>query len=181
MAGNKLAVLNLITELQAPEVDIMGLTQVITRDPTLSFKLLKIINSAASDGLGRTPGYRLMPTSCITALGGERSQLGLRGGFSRYHLWVTPTTEAERWPAGDYVNQSQPGEGLPNWVQADRSVANCPITVWHVFGLHHQPRTEDFPVQPAVSSSMILTPDGFFARNPTLDVPPSSSSHSCHV
>ena len=141
----------------------------------------KIINSAASDGLGRTPGYRLMPTSCITALGGERSQLGLRGGFSRYHLWVTPTTEAERWPAGDYVNQSQPGEGLPNWVQADRSVTNCPITVWHVFGLHHQPRTEDFPVQPTVSSSMILTPDGFFARNPTLDVPPSSSSHSCHV
>ena len=141
----------------------------------------KIVNPAASDHLGRTPGYRLMPTSCITALGGARSQLGMRGGFTRYHLWVTPTTQAERWPAGDYVNQSQAGEGLPNWVQADRSVANRPLTVWHVFGLHHQPRTEDFPVQPSVSSFMMLSPDGFFARNPTLDVPPSKSSHSCHV
>lgn len=47
MAGNKIAVLNLIAELQAPEVDIEGLTQVITRDPSLSFKLLKLINSAA--------------------------------------------------------------------------------------------------------------------------------------
>lgn len=47
MAGNKLAVMNLISELQTPEIEIQGLTQVITRDPSLSFNLLKLINSAA--------------------------------------------------------------------------------------------------------------------------------------
>ncbi len=141
----------------------------------------KIVNRAERDELGRHAGYRLLPTSCVTALGGPRSQLGLRAGFTRHHLWVTPTHETQRWPAGDYVNQSQPGEGLPRWTQADRNIVDRPITVWHCFGLHHLPRPEDFPVQPTVSCSMMLTPDGFFPSNPTLDVPPASSTHSCHV
>lgn len=47
LAANKMAVLNLISEIQAPEIDMAGLTQVISRDPGLSFKLLKLINSAA--------------------------------------------------------------------------------------------------------------------------------------
>jgi primary-amine oxidase len=92
---------------------------------------------------------------------------------------VTPTTEGERWPAGDYVNQSAPGEGLPKWTQADRAIVDRPLTVWHVFGLHHLPRPEDFPVQPAVSCGFTLMPDGFFAENPTLDVPPAKSAKSC--
>jgi primary-amine oxidase len=141
----------------------------------------KIVNRAKQDRFGRACGYRLMPVSCITALGSERSQLGMRAGFTRHHLWVTPTSDAERWPAGDYVNQSRPGEGLPRWTEADRQIVDQPLTVWHTFGLHHMPRPEDFPVQPAVSCSMMLMPDGFFARNPTLDVPPQTSTKSCRV
>ena len=141
----------------------------------------KIVNRANRDRLGRVCGYRLMPTSCITAFGGPRSQLGMRAGFTRHHLWVTPTTEAERWPAGDYVNQSQADEGLPSWTKADRPIVDRPLTIWHTFGLHHQPRPEDFPVQPSVSSFMTLMPDGFFSQNPTLDVPPAKSTHSCRV
>tara|TARA_R110002072_G_scaffold172728_1_gene326974 strand:+ start:57171 stop:58388 length:1218 start_codon:yes stop_codon:yes gene_type:complete len=47
IAASKMAVLNLISEIQAPEIDMDGLTKVIARDPALSFKLLKLINSAA--------------------------------------------------------------------------------------------------------------------------------------
>ena len=141
----------------------------------------KVVNRARLGRFGQAAGYRLMPTSCITALGGPNSQLGLRAGFTRHHLWVTPTDPAERWPAGDYVNQSRPGEGLPRWTEADRPIVDRPVTLWHSFGLHHMPRPEDFPVQPVVACGLTLMPDGFFAENPTLDVPPQTSTKSCRV
>ena len=139
----------------------------------------KIVNRKRKNRFGQAAGYRLMPSHAITAFGGPRSQLGKRAGFTRHHLWVTPTAEDERWPAGDYVNQSAAGEGLPKWTKADRRIVDRPLTVWHVFGLHHLPRLEDFPVQPAVSCGFTLMPDGFFAENPTLDVPPAKSANSC--
>lgn len=141
----------------------------------------RIVNRKVRSRFRTTAGYRLMPSSTITAFGGPKSQLGMRAGFTRHHLWVTPSTPEERWPAGDYVNQSTAGEGLPAWTKADRSVVDRPLTVWHVFGLHHLPRPEDFPVQPSVSCGFMLMPDGFFERNPTLDLPPAKSSKSCHV
>ncbi|KZY50501.1 MULTISPECIES: EAL and HDOD domain-containing protein [unclassified Oleiphilus] len=47
IAAGKMAIINLISEIQAPEIDMDGLTSIISRDPALSFKLLKLINSAA--------------------------------------------------------------------------------------------------------------------------------------
>lgn len=44
---NKIAVLQLIGELQNPAVNIKELNAIISRDPTLSFKLLKLVNSAS--------------------------------------------------------------------------------------------------------------------------------------
>lgn len=42
------------------------------------------------------------------------------------------------------------------------------------FGLTHNPRIEDFPVMPMEKVSVMLRPDGFFTKNPALDVPPSN-------
>ena len=50
--------------------------------------------------------------------------------------------------------------------------------LWHVFGIHHIPRPEDWPVMPVDTVSFSLKPWGFFDRNPALDVPPSPSH--CH-
>ncbi len=47
IAASKLSVLSLISEIQLPDIDINDLTKIIARDPALSFKLLKLINSAA--------------------------------------------------------------------------------------------------------------------------------------
>lgn len=44
------------------------------------------------------------------------------------------------------------------------------------FGLTHNPRIEDFPVMPMEKVSVMLRPDGFFTKNPALDVPPSTQS-----
>tara|TARA_R110001592_G_scaffold137324_1_gene355237 strand:+ start:22390 stop:23607 length:1218 start_codon:yes stop_codon:yes gene_type:complete len=47
IAASKMAVLSLIAEIQSPVIDMNGLSKIISRDPALSYKLLKLINSAA--------------------------------------------------------------------------------------------------------------------------------------
>jgi len=43
--------------------------------------------------------------------------------------------------------------------------------VWHVFGLTHCVRAEDYPVMPAERVGFALKPCGFFDRAPCTDVP----------
>jgi primary-amine oxidase len=91
---------------------------------------------------------------------------------------VTPFDQSERYPTGDYVNQHSGGAGMPAFTAADRSVENTDIVAWHTFGLTHTPRPEDWPIMPVDYTGFKLKPDGFFDRNPTLDVP-ASGGH-CH-
>jgi primary-amine oxidase len=139
----------------------------------------RIVNREHTTALGHHPGYRLVAHSALRTPAAPDSQVGKRAGFVGNDIWVTPTSAAERWPAGDYVNQSRSGEGLPAWTEQDRPVADRPITVWHSFGHHHIVRPEDFPVQPVVHCGFLLQPFAFFDQNPTLDIPPSTSAHSC--
>ncbi|KZZ59816.1 hypothetical protein A3762_02985 [Oleiphilus sp. HI0125] len=44
---NQISVLGLIAELQDPNIDINHVSDIISQDPVISFKLLKLINSAA--------------------------------------------------------------------------------------------------------------------------------------
>jgi primary-amine oxidase len=92
---------------------------------------------------------------------------------------VTPFNPDERFPAGDFVNQSKGEQGLPAWTRADRPVENTDIVVWHSFGLHHLPRPEDHPVQPCVVCGFKLMPSGFFDQNPVIDLPPVTNAKSC--
>ncbi len=139
----------------------------------------KIVNRERTTALGYHPGYRLAAHSSLRTPIAPDNQVGQRAGFVEHDIWVTPTSDAERWPAGDYVNQSPPGQGLPAWTEQDRPVTDRPITVWHSFGHNHIVRPEDFPVQPVMHCGFLLQPFAFFDRNPTLDIPPSMSVHSC--
>ena len=51
--------------------------------------------------------------------------------------------------------------------------------VWHTFGLTHFPRPEDWPVMPVDYAGFKLKPQGFFDRNPALNVPAAPKSHCC--
>lgn len=117
----------------------------------------------------------------MTVFTDPSSPSGARGGFIHNHLWVTPFSAQERYPAGDYVNQSEEGLGLPQWTEADRAIENTDVVVWHVFGLHHSVRPEDFPVQPVVTCGFKLVPSGFFDRNPMIDLQPTRNAASCCV
>ncbi|GHF70831.1 primary-amine oxidase [Amycolatopsis bartoniae] len=138
-----------------------------------------IVNPERRNRLGRPVGYALVPEGLPTLLADPASSIARRAAFATRHLWVTRYDPAERYPAGDFVNQHAGGAGLPAYTAGNRSLEGEDIVVWHTFGLTHVPRPEDWPVMPVDYTGFTLRPVGFFDRNPTLDVPPSASAH-CH-
>ncbi len=93
---------------------------------------------------------------------------------------MTAHAEDERWPSGEFVVQSIDDDGLPPaWVAKDRPIENADVVLWYVFGIHHVPRPEEWPVMRPTPSRSGSSPVGFFDRNPALDVAPTSG-HGAH-
>jgi primary-amine oxidase len=141
-------------------------------DPSAS-RAWKVSNPAVRNGLGQPVAYKLNPhMSTPTLLAGPESSVARRATFARHNLWVTPYAPDERRPAGEYPNQSEGGEGLPTWTEADRPLADTDVVLWYSFGVTHVPRPEDWPVMPVELTGFLLQPVGFFDRNPAIDLPP---------
>jgi primary-amine oxidase len=133
----------------------------------------RIVNPQSRNALGRPVAYRLCPEGGTLPFAQPDAAVLKRAGFLTKSLWVTPYQPRERFPAGDYPNQSPGGDGLPRWTAADRDIDNTNVVLWHTFGVTHVPRLEDWPVMPVTPVGFTLQPDGFFDRNPALDLPPS--------
>ncbi len=143
-------------------------------------KSWKIVNTNRTTELGHHPAYKLSPTGAFPAMFDPASPVFQRATVIGHTLWVTPNIADERWPAGEFVNQSERDTGLAEWTKNNRSIENTDVVLWYVFGIHHITRPEDWPVMPADVVSFWLKPFGFFDRNPALDVEPSPSAH-CHA
>lgn len=140
----------------------------------------KVVNPNVVTGLGAHPAYKLVPSGAIPPMFEPGSPVLERAGVIAHTLWVTPHHPEERWPAGEFVNQSVRDTGLSRWTAADRPIENTDVVLWYVFGIHHITRAEDWPVMPVDVVSFWLKPFGFFDRNPALDVvgtPPDA----CHT
>jgi primary-amine oxidase len=133
----------------------------------------KVVNRRSRNRLGQAVGYRLVPGTSAVPFAGAAASVTRRAGFISRHLWVTRHDPAQRYAAGDYPNQHPGGAGLPAYVKADRPLLDTEVVVWHTFGEHHVVRPEEWPVMPVACVGFMLRPDGFFDRNPGLDVPPS--------
>jgi primary-amine oxidase len=141
----------------------------------------KIVNPSVKNGVGQPVGYKLAPGENVLPFALAESSVIKRAGYMNKHLWVTSYDPSERFPAGEYPNQSSGGEGLPAWTQKNRAIADTDLVVWYTFGHHHIPRSEDWPVMPTAYTGFMLKPVNFFDGNPANDVPPSSSAkHKCH-
>ncbi|MDT7626220.1 MAG: primary-amine oxidase [Pseudonocardiales bacterium] len=140
----------------------------------------KVINTNVTNGLGTHPAYKLVPGGAIPAMFDPASPVLKRAGVIGHTVWVTPNAADERWPAGEFVNQSVEDTGLGEWTKANRSIDNTDVVLWYVFGLHHITRPEDWPVMPVDIVSFWLKPFGFFDRNPALDVP-AAEPDACHA
>ncbi|MFJ4658900.1 primary-amine oxidase [Nocardia sp. NPDC088792] len=139
----------------------------------------KVVNDNVRTGLGVAPAYKVVPGGAIPSMFAPDSPILARCGAIEHTLWVTPNSPEERWPAGEFVTQSGGGLGLPEWTAADRSIENTDVVLWYVFGIHHIPRPEDWPIMPVDTVNFWLKPVGFFDRNPALDVAPTPSA-ACH-
>jgi primary-amine oxidase len=149
-------------------------------DPATS-RAWKVVNPGVTNRLGQPVGYKLTPTmSTPTMLAAPASSVGRRAGFAGHNLWVTPYAPDERRAAGEYPNQHEGGDGLPRWTAADRAITETDVVLWYTFGVTHFARPEDWPVMPVEYTGFLLSPVGFFDRNPALDVPPSTNG-SCHA
>jgi len=145
----------------------------------------KVVNHQSRNLVGEPVAYRLIPTDAITLAADENAWISKRAMFARNTLWVTPYSETERFPAGEYPNQSVGDDGLQAWTKADRDLLDRDLVVWFTFGMHHVVRLEDWPVMPRQHVGFVLQPFGFFDRNPTLDLAAPSpagaaGSHCCH-
>jgi primary-amine oxidase len=139
----------------------------------------KIINPEARNWVGQPTAYKLEAGSAVQPFTAPDGPSGRRGRFVQHQIWVTPFHPEERFPAGEFVNQSSGNDGLPAWTAQDRAVENTDIVLWHSFGLHHLPRPEDHPVQPCVVCGFRLLPSGFFDQNPVIDLPRTDNRASC--
>jgi primary-amine oxidase len=139
-----------------------------------------VVNDNVTNGLGTRPAYKLVPGSAIPAMFDPASPIFQRSQVIGHTVWVTPNSPDERWPSGEFVNQSGVDHGLPEWTEKNRSIENTDVVVWYTFGIHHITRPEDWPVMPSDTVSFWLKPFGFFDRNPSLDVAPSEPKH-CHT
>ena len=143
----------------------------------------KVVNTNAVNGLGTHPSYKLVPGGAFPAMFDPESPIFQRATVIGHTLWVTPNHPDERWPAGEFVNQSVRDTGLAEWTKADRPIENTDVVLWYVFGIHHITRPEDWPVMPVDVVSFWLKPYGFFDRNPSLDVvgtPPDMCHTEAH-
>ena len=88
---------------------------------------------------------------------------------------------AERFPGGDYPNQSPTPQGLDVWTRGRRSLLGQDLVLWHIFGVTHIPRLEDWPVMPAETTGFKLVPAGFFDASPAMAVPTTRAIRSAVI
>ena len=146
-----------------------------------SARFWRVVNPGKKNRLGRPVGYRLVPGENCPVFAQPDAPILRRAGFTQHHVWVTPYSPQERYGAGEYPNEHPTGDGLPHWTKANRKVEDTEISLWYVFGHNHVPRPEDWPVMPVAMLGFQFRPDGFFERNPSMDVPPPpAKDHCCH-
>lgn len=161
-------------------------------------RVFKIRNDNIINPITYQPiAYKLQGVPSQMMLASPKSYGVKRAQFATRPIWVTKYQDDELYAAGEFTNQSKKSDGVEVWADRKDAVENEDLVLWHskfgpscvligiwdfltndilAFGLTHNPRIEDFPVMPMERISVMLRPDGFFNKNPALDVPQSSQS-----
>jgi primary-amine oxidase len=154
---------------QIPEREAGAQLDIDMRQPAL----WRVVNLDHLGPTGYPTSFEIAPDHNAMSLLSPDDWTQKRAGFIAHQLWVTAYSPDERYAAGDYVVLNHGDGGLPAWTKANRPIRNADIVVWYTLGFHHVPRAEDWPVMPTAWHSFELRPFDFFARNPSLDLPPT--------
>ncbi len=123
------------------------------------------------NALGNPTGYELEPGEASPPYSSPTFGPLQRAAYAKHALWVTQQRSGELHAVGDYPNQSQAGEGLPEYIADHASVTGRDLVVWYTASFTHDPSVEEYPVMTTESVGFSLRPDGFFDQNPALDAP----------
>jgi primary-amine oxidase len=134
-------------------------------------QIWRFINPAVMGVAGDPVSYQIAVDHGAMALLDPDDWMLKRAGFVNHMLWVTPYNREELFAAGDWPTRSTGGDGLPKWTAANRPIENTDLVAWVTLGFHHVPRVEDWPVMPVAWHGFAIRANGFFARNPALDLP----------
>ena len=135
---------------------------------TASNRVWKVINPGHKNALGEPVGYLLVPGENTPSYASPDSAIRKRASFLDAQFWATPYDASQEYAAGNFVNQSKGGDGLAQWIKADRSIENQDVVLWYTLGITHIPRPEEWPVMPAHHAGFELIPSGFFRSNPAI-------------
>ncbi|KAM3568953.1 hypothetical protein VYU27_008935, partial [Nannochloropsis oceanica] len=147
-------------------------------------------SSGATNRTGKPTAYKLMARDPIKVMAQPQAAFMRRAGYTQHTLWATAYNPQERYPGGEFPNQDpRPICGLPLYAAKDRPLVDKDLVLWHVFGAHHVPRLEDWPLMPFEKVSCMFRPFGFFDASPVMDVPVASkrqmllstSNHHSHA
>jgi primary-amine oxidase len=130
-----------------------------------------IFNPEVKNSLGYPSGYTLLPGENSVPYADPESWVRKRASFVNAQFWTTPLDENQMYAAGFYVNQSKGDDGLQHWVEAKRPIENRDLVVWYTMGITHIPRPEEYPVMAVHKAGFKLVPNGFFTKNPAIDLP----------
>ncbi|PZF85641.1 primary-amine oxidase [Jiangella anatolica] len=151
-----------------------------TNDPSRALHW-RVESTERTNRYGEPTAFRLGLPNTTRLFARPGSVVERKAPFIAKHLWATAYDPAERFIAGEYPNQAPLGEeGIAAWRQADRPLDGAELVLWPIIASHHYVRPEDWPIMPVQHIGLRLEPDGFFDRNPALDVPPSQPSAHCH-
>ena len=130
-------------------------------------RIWKIFNPSKTNSLGDNTGYALVPSNNSPYFVMPTSPALAVVQFMKNNLSITKFDPNEHYAAGDYPYQGVEGEGLPKWVQKNRSLVNTDLVVWYTWGITHHTDPEEWPIMPTKSfTPFSLHPSGFFNENP---------------
>ncbi|MCU1404653.1 MAG: monoamine oxidase [Glaciihabitans sp.] len=129
---------------------------------------------------GDATAFRLAVPNTTQLFARPGSVVERKAPFVAHHLWASVYEAEQRFIAGEYPNQGELGDdGVHVWQRENRSLVNERLVLWPIIGVHHFPRPEQWPIMPVDHIGLRLEPDGFFDRNPSLDVPASTGTDHC--
>jgi primary-amine oxidase len=137
---------------------------------------LQVANPHAPLGpLSQVPAYQLLPGDGALSVLDRDDGPQARAAFSAERVWLTAYKATERYPVGDYVNQSAGGDGLPAYTADGDPVVDTDLVLWVTVGFHHLTRTEDWPILPTRWHGFAIRPFNFFAHSPAASPGPRTA------
>lgn len=124
-------------------------------------------NPNKQNRLGYDVGYEILPLLNLNkSLANDESWVHKNYSFLNNTLHVTKYNDQEQFAAGNFPIMVSEDIGLGKYVKKDANIENTDIVLWYTIIYSHAPHSEDHPMVPTKSASLLFTPENFFEINP---------------